>query len=212
VFNLIPAFPMDGGRVLRAWLAVRSGDYVRATETAAGIGKAFALLFGIAGLLKFGAVLVLIALFVWMGAAAEASAVQARTVFQGVPVSRVMITDLRILHPTDTLGRAVDYILAGFQQDFPVVDGGLVVGVLTRAGLLKALAEKGRDAWVVTAMDREFQTAAPDEELERAFTRLQGCRCHTLPVVRGGELVGVLTTENVGEFLMIDAAMRGARA
>ena len=213
LFNLIPAFPMDGGRVLRAVLAMRTGDYVRATDRAASVGKAFALLFGIIGILKGPSpLLVLIALFVWMGAAAEASAVQARSVFHGVPVSRVMITDLRTLHPTDTLGHAVDYILAGFQQDFPVIDDGRIVGVLTRADLLKALAARGRDAWVVAAMDREFQTATPDEDLGRAFARLQACRCHTLPVVRGDELVGVLTTENIGEFLMIDAAMREARA
>lgn len=207
LFNLLPAFPMDGGRVLRAWLAMRSGDYVRATERAASIGKGFALLFGMVGL--FGnPFLVLIALFVWMGAAGEAAAAQTRHAFTGVPVARVMITDVRTLSPHDTLGRAVEHILAGFQQDFPVVDDGRLVGVLTRADLLKALAEKGSDAWVSSAMSRSFLTTEPTEDVERALARLQECRCHTLPVVRNGELVGVLTTENVGEYLMIDAAIR----
>lgn len=210
VFNLLPAFPMDGGRVLRAWLAMRSGDYVRATDRAAQVGKAFALLFGILGLFVIGnPFLVLIALFVWMGAASEASAVQTRTAFHGIPVSRVMITDLRTLHPTDTLGRAADYVLAGFQQDFPVVDRGEVVGVLTRRRLLEALAEKGREGWVSAAMERSFETAAPGEDVERALARLQECRCHTLPVVDGGVLVGVLTAENIGEYLMVEAATRG---
>jgi Zn-dependent protease len=212
VFNLLPAFPMDGGRMLRAFLAMRSGDYVRATERAANVGKAFALLFGIWGLFIAGnPFLVLIALFVWMGAAGEAAATQTRDVFHDIPVSRVMITDVRTLHPTDTLGKAVEHILGGFQQDFPVVDGDRVVGVLTRSALLKALAEKGTDAWVTAAMDREFKTADPEEGVAGALARLQECKCHTLPVVRDGELVGVFTTENVGEYLMIDAAMRGRR-
>jgi CBS domain-containing protein len=188
---------------------MRSGDYVKATDRAAQVGKAFALLFGILGLFVMGnPFLVLIALFVWMGAAAEASAVQARSAFHGIPVSRVMITDLRTLHPTDTLGRAADFVLAGFQQDFPVVDGGRVTGVLTRARLLEALAEKGRDAWVSAAMERSFQVASPQEDVEVALARLQACRCHTLPVVDGGALVGVLTAENIGEYLMVEAATR----
>jgi Zn-dependent protease len=206
-FNLLPAFPMDGGRVLRAWLAMRT-DYVRATEIAAAIGRAFALLFGIAGLVELGPLMVLIALFVWMGAAGEAAAAQTRYAFHGVPVGRVMITDFRTLSPTDTLGRAVQHTLAGFQQDFPVVERDAVVGILTRAALLRALAEHGVGGWVSAAMDRSVQTADPHEELATAFARLQSCRCHTLPVVRDGALVGVLTAENVGEWLMIDAAMR----
>jgi Zn-dependent protease/predicted transcriptional regulator len=207
-FNLLPAFPMDGGRVLRAALAMRT-DYVRATELAARIGKGFALLFGIVGLFVTGnPFLVLIALFVWLGAAGEATLAQTRTAFSGVPVERVMIRDVRLLSPNDTLATAVDHVLAGFQQDFPVVDDGTVVGVLTRADLLTALASHGRDARVGDVMQRRFVTAEPSDALDEAFNRLQGCKCHTLPVVRGRELVGVLTMENVAEFLMIESALR----
>ena len=209
LFNLLPAFPMDGGRVLRALLAMRM-DYVRATSIAAAIGKAFALLFGVFGYFKLQSpILVIVALFVWMGAAAEASAIETRSALGGVPVHRVMISDVRTVSPADTLARAVDYILAGFQQDFPVVADGRVVGVLTRAELLKALAQHGRDTTVAEVMQRDFQTTEPWEPLDRAFARLQGCRCQTLPVVRAGELVGVLTQENVGEFLMVQAALKG---
>ena len=211
-FNLIPAFPMDGGRVLRAVLAMRRG-YVRATEIAATVGKAFALLFGILGLFYVNnPFLVFIALFVWLGAAAEASAVQARSALEGVPLQRVMITDVRTLSPQEPLTRAVEHVLAGFQQDFPVVERGELVGVLTRADLLKALAARGPSAPVAEVMQRDFQTAQPSDELEGVLARLRECGCHTLPVVRGRQLLGVLTMDNIGEFLLVQSALRGRGA
>jgi Zn-dependent protease/predicted transcriptional regulator len=209
-FNLIPAFPMDGGRVLRAALAMRSGNYTRATEQAARIGRAFALLFGVVGLFVVGnPFLVFIALFVWLGAAGEAAAVQTSTTLAGVPVGRVMITDVRTLSPDDPLERAVRFVLDGFQQDFPVIADGQVVGVLTRAALLRALAERGPTAPVETAMQKDFRAASPDEPVEEVLTRLETCGCHAMPVVRGRELLGVLTTENIGEFVMVQTALRG---
>jgi Zn-dependent protease/CBS domain-containing protein len=213
LFNLIPAFPMDGGRVLRALLAMRSRNYARATETAARVGRFFALLFGLIGLFVTGnPFLVFIALFVWLGAAAEASAVQTSAMLDGVPLSQVMITDVRTLTPTEPLRRAMELTLAGFQQDFPVVENGAVVGVLTRQQLVRGLAERGADAAVGLAMGREFEVARPDEPVEEALGRLKSCACHAMPVVRGRELLGVLTTENVGEFIMLRAALRGAKA
>ena len=199
VFNLIPAFPMDGGRVLRAALAMRSGNYARATEQAARIGRAFALLFGVLGLFVVGnPFLVFVALFVWLGAAGEAAAVQTSSTLSGVPVGQVMITDVRTLSPDDPLERAVRLVLDGFQQDFPVVADGQVVGVLTRAALIRALAERGLGSPVASAMQRDFRAAAPDEPVEEVLSRLETCGCHAMPVVRGRELLGVLTTENVG--------------
>lgn len=210
LFNVLPAFPMDGGRVLRAALALRM-DYVRATKVAAGIGQAFALLFAMIGFF-FNPILVVIGLFVWLGAAGEAAEVQRRASLEGVPVERVMIRNVQTLTPRDTLTVALNHVLQGFQQDFPVVDEGRLVGVLTRANLLAALAKRGRDAPVGEAMETTFRTAVAGEPVERALARLQECRCHTLPVVSDHRLDGVLTLENLGEFMMIETALHSAAA
>jgi Zn-dependent protease/predicted transcriptional regulator len=206
VFNLVPAFPMDGGRVLRALLALKM-DYVRATNIAATVGQGLALVFGFIGLFR-DPFLVFIALFVWMGAASEASIVQVKSALGGIPIERAMITDFRTLAPSDSLQRAVEFILGGFQQDFPVLFEGRLVGVLTRADMLAALAQQGRDAPVSRAMRDRFEIADPAEMLDSVLPRLRACDCHTIPVLRAGQLVGMLTMDNIGEFLMIQSALR----
>jgi Zn-dependent protease len=208
-FNLLPAFPMDGGRVLRALLATRM-EYTRATQIAAGIGQGMALLFGFAGLF-LNPFLIFIALFVWIGAAQEASMVQMRSALGGIPVSRAMLTHFRTVAPGDSLDHAVDLVLSGSQQDFPVLEADRVIGVLTRADLFAALA-KHAPGTVERIMRRDFQTADSHEMLEDSFRKLQGCACQTLPVLHGGKLVGLVTADNVGEFLMIQAARRAADA
>lgn len=212
LFNLIPAFPMDGGRVLRAFLAMRTDDYAEATERAARVGRFFALLFGMLGLFVLGnPLLVFVALFVWLAAAGEAAAVQTSVMLDGVPIQRMMIRDVETLSPDDPLARPVRLILDGFQQDFPVVMNGAVQGMLTRAKLLKALAERGDQTRVGEVMDREFQQASPWEQADDVLTRLKACGCHSMPVIRDGQLLGVLTMDNVGEYVMVQAALKGAR-
>jgi len=205
-FNLLPAFPMDGGRVLRALLALRM-EYTQATHLAAQVGQAMALVFGFLGLFS-NPFLLFIALFVWMGAEAEASMVQVRTSLGGVPVMRVMLTDFRTLNPDDTLDKAIEHILAGFQHDFPVVFGDRVLGVLTREDLLRTLAQRGSEALVRDAMRRDFQVADSHDMLEQALALLRSSKCRSLPVQHDGRLVGILNAENVGEFLMIQSALR----
>ena len=212
-FNMIPAFPLDGGRVLRALLVMRGGSYANGTVQAARVGRVLAVLLGVVGYFGLFGVrsptLVLIALFIWLAAASEAAAAHETWSLVGVPLERVMITDVRTLSPTDPLSRAVQLTLAGFQQDFPVVaDGGVVVGVLTRKDLMRVLAEHGESALVGTAMQRDFKVADPTEPVEDALARLESSDCHALPVVRGRRLMGVLTLDNVGEYMMIQAALR----
>ncbi|MFI4877187.1 MAG: site-2 protease family protein [Blastopirellula sp. JB062] len=206
IFNLLPAFPMDGGRVLRAFLAMNM-DYVKATQIAAGVGQMMAFLFGFAGLF-YNPFLVFIALFVWMGATSEASMVTRKFALTGIPIRSAMITHFQIVRPDETLGAAAGHVLAGFQQDFPVVEGDRVVGMLTKHDLLKALAENGNAAAVSTVMRTDFQVATPGEMLQTAYERLQQGACNSMPVVAGGELVGVIDLENVGEFIAIRSALR----
>ncbi len=208
-FNLLPAFPMDGGRVLRAFLARRL-EYTQATQIAARIGQAMAFLFGFVGLFT-NPFLIFIALFVWMGAEQEAAMVQMRASLGGIPVARVMMTDFRALRPDDTLATAIEHILAGWQHDFPVVEGGYVLGVLTRDDLLKVLAQRGAAVPVREAMRQDYRMSDSHDMLERALALLQDSNCRSLPVLHAGRLVGMLTMENVGEFLAIDSALRRAR-
>jgi Zn-dependent protease/CBS domain-containing protein len=209
VFNMIPAFPMDGGRALRALLAMRM-DYTRATRIAASLGQGIALLFGLLGL--FGnPFLIFIALFVWIGAAQESAMTQMKSALGGIPLSDALITDFRALSPRDPLAHAVEFLLSGSQQDFPVLDGDTVVGVLTRADLLTALAQRGEEAMVSDVMQRDFRTADPAEMIEVVLQRLQNHKCHTVLVLQREKLIGLITMENLGEFISVQAA-RGSSA
>jgi Zn-dependent protease len=202
-FNLLPAFPMDGGRVLRALLATRM-EYTRATQRAAMVGQGMAILFGFVGL-QGNPMLIFIALFVWIGAGQEASVVLMKSALAGIPLRRAMLTHFRTLTPTSTLGDAVDLLLTGSQQDFPVVANGRIEGMLTRSDLVKALPQRGRTALVADSM-RECPIAQASEMLETVLGRLQGRDCHTIPVLEHGALIGLVTMDNVGEFLMVQAA------
>jgi CBS domain-containing protein len=206
LFNLLPAFPMDGGRVLRALLAMRI-DYVKATEAAAEVGQALALLLGFLGLLG-NPLLVFIALFVWLGAGHEASLVTARSLLAHQPLQRVMISEFKTLRPDDSLSQAVEHVLAGFQHDFPVVEDGALVGMLGLKELLEGLTTAGATGAVRHAMNREFESVHPGEALEGTLARLQDSTGRSWPVVRDGRLIGIFTLDNVNELLSIENALR----
>jgi Zn-dependent protease len=210
VFNLIPAFPMDGGRILRALLAYRL-DYARATRIAAGVGQVMAILFAFWGLMVFNPFLLLIAVFVFLGAQAEASLAEVRYGLSDLPVRDAMLTQFSVLHPGDTLAAAAGALLAGTQQDFPVMDNGAIVGILPRADLVRALAEHGDDTPVAAVMRRDCGTVEENERLYKVFERMQNADCPLVPVTRRGVLVGLVTLENVGELMMVRSALRRRR-
>jgi Zn-dependent protease/CBS domain-containing protein len=206
VFNLIPAFPMDGGRVLRALLASRMG-YARGTRIAAGVGQAVAFALGLAGL--FGnPVLIFIALFVYMGAAAEASAAQMRDAGRGMIAADAAETRIEALAPTATVEDAVERLLRTSQHDFPVVDGaGRLRGVLARDDIIRALRERGPEAPVLEVMRRDVPVLHHRQPLDEALRALQAGRHPAVGVVDSdGRLVGLITPENVGELMMVQAA------
>lgn len=206
VFNLVPAFPMDGGRVARATLALNM-DYARATQIAARLGQGLALLFAVVGFL-YNPMLVLIALFVWMGAKQEAASVTLKRSLSGVPVGSAMITAFRTLEPSDRLSSAAELITAGFQHDFPVFDGSKLVGVLTRGDVIRGLSSDGGVATVGNAMHRHFEVAHPADMLEGVLNRLQTAQGAPIVVVRNDAVVGLITAESLGEFIVVQGARR----
>ena len=204
-FNLLPAFPMDGGRVLRALLAMRM-DYTRATTIAATIGQCMAILFGFIGL--FGPfMLILIAVFVWFGAAQEAAAAEMKGSLEGARVRDAMLTEFHVLSPSQTIGDAGRMLLAGSQQDFPVVESGAVIGMLHRNDLFRGLKEHGEIYPVAEAMRREVTAVDPAQALDSAVAQVNSEHGTTIVALENGRLVGLLTAENIGEYFFIRAAL-----
>ena len=166
VFNLIPAFPMDGGRVLRALLAMRMGN-ARATEVAATIGQGFAVVFGVLGIF-YNPMLIIIAVFIFLAASGEAAQAQLRAVAQGALVSDAMITEFQSLGTGATVNDAVEALIRTTQTEFPIVDGGgRLRGVLTRDAMVKALKERGADTPVLEVMQAVQTVTDVGYEVER---------------------------------------------
>lgn len=206
LFNLLPAFPMDGGRVLRARLAMRM-PRARATRIAASVGKLLAMGLALLGLMG-SPLLVFVALFVALGGEQEARAVEAASMLGDKVVSDLMQTDLLVLDALAPLQTAVDALLARDQVDFPVVDGeGALVGVLGRTELVQGLAAGGLRQPLGPLVDRDAALVAPGTSLAEAFGLLQAGGAVALAVVEGPRLVGLLTRQNVSEWLMVQAAL-----
>jgi stage IV sporulation protein FB len=208
VFNLIPAFPLDGGRVLRAILATRM-EYARATRLAAGIGQGLALALGIFAAFNGWLLLILIAIFIYMAAESEAAIVQMRSVTAGLPVSSAMMTRFDTLDHRSTLNQAIDVLLGTSQHEFPVLDdNGGFAGLLTKHDLLVALRNSGADTPVTDVMVKGLPTVLPQTSLDRALDFVRQAGVAALPVLDNtGRLVGLFTPENVSELLMVKSAL-----
>jgi len=215
LFNLIPAFPMDGGRVLRALLALNMAPE-RATGIAASIGQSLAIFAGIGAVLHHPPLwfLMFIAFFIYLGAGQEAFAYRQAAMGEGVPIRSAMMTEVRTLTTGNTLKEAADALLASSQQDFPVMLGEAVQGLLTRDGLLRGLAEQGPSAYVAGAMFRQFASVGPDDDLGGVLPVLQGAGGPLLVLdpTNEGRLLGMITGENVQEYFAVKriVAARGA--
>lgn len=205
-FNLIPAFPMDGGRVLRALLATSMG-YTRATRVAATIGQGLAVVFGFLGLMG-NPLLVLVAVFIFLAASGEAGYVQAREYTRGYLASHAMITSYQSLNPLSTADDAAALLLRTTQQQFPVVDGaGMLRGVLTREALIEALRTTGGATPVLDIMDREVPTVPENACLDNIFQLMQKSPGRVVAVVDPSKrLIGYITAENLSELVMIQSS------
>ena len=206
-FNLLPAFPMDGGRVLRALLAMRL-DYARATELAAWIGQWIAVVFALVGALT-NPLLIVIALFVWMGAAGEAGLAQMKRALHGMTADTAMRTEFGALAPGDMSDRAADMAIRRAQSDFPVLLNGQVVGLLTKSDLVRWLSENGADRTAGDVMHRTFETVAASEPLDAVFTRLSQEPDKTLLVMDHVRLLGLVGLKEITNLLRIRSAVAG---
>lgn len=206
VFNLIPAFPMDGGRILRGLLATRMGP-VRATDVASTVGQAFAIGFFILAFTTGSFLLAFVALFIFFGASGEAQLVRQRETMRGLTVSDVMGTKRRTetVTPYHTFGQVFDAVIHGYQEDFPVVDEeGRLVGIITRAEIMSAAHSPERYSSVRDLMKTEFPSVSPDADLFTDGARiLQESGLRAIPVVKHGDLVGMLTTDDIGQAALL---------
>lgn len=205
LFNMIPAFPMDGGRVLRAALAMKL-DYGRSTQIAASIGRALAVLFGIYGLFNGQFFSVLIAIFIYSGATQEARMVQFRERLRGYTVQQAYNNQVPVLDPADSLRNVVNWTARGL-TDFPVAHFGTYVGFLGNERLLSALQEGGPDQTVASVMARDVQPVSLTTDLFDVQQRLSHERLSALPVVEYGRIVGIISGRHIQQMLRL-ATMR----
>ncbi|HEY2800958.1 MAG TPA: site-2 protease family protein [Chthoniobacterales bacterium] len=210
LFNMIPAFPMDGGRVFRALLAMRM-NYARATQVAAKTGQGIAFIFFIIGL-WWNPLLLLIAVFVYFGAGSELAVAEMRSLSKDLRVSAAMVTQFQSLPPDATLHEAVEALLSTSQHEFPITDNeGKIHGILTRDDMIAALRKSGANTPVTEVMRTQIPAVTESMLFEKAFAVMQECRCPALPVLDStSRLVGLFTPENVGEMIMVQSAL-GAR-
>lgn len=209
VFNLLPAFPMDGGRMLRAVLAQHL-DYVRATDIAARVGQICAFAMGLSVLWHNNWILVFIAFMVYIGATHEARMVRARAVLRRIPVSYTMATAFSVVSPSDFIGTVLAYSAQAYQHDFPVVQDGRLVGVVGHEQMVKALRERGPYVTVHEVMQRGVPMVTLTDNLYDLQEKMQTARVSIVPVVDAGHVVGVVTLDRINQYLGAAIAHRRA--
>lgn len=207
LFNLLPAFPLDGGRILRALLAMRTG-YARATRLAAGIGQVAAVALGIVGVMSGNLLLMLVAVFIFFGAGMESAHAQAKSVLSSLRIGEAYNKHAITLSPADRASRVVDYILTSYQPDFAVVHGGRLLGVVTREGLLKSLATEPEDVYVTAIMEREVLRVPPQLGVDEVLERLSEAGGRVAAVYDGERFLGLVSREDLAEALAVVSFLR----
>ncbi|MFH1753360.1 MAG: site-2 protease family protein [Candidatus Omnitrophota bacterium] len=206
-FNLLPAFPMDGGRVLRALLA-RKIDYRKATSIAVNIGHVFALLFAYFGIIHGHILLMVIAVFIYMAASAEEAQVDVRETIKHFRVSDVLPREFLTLPGDVTLSKVLELIFRSHQEDFPIVDNGRLVGFLTRQDLMINIHQHGTAILVKDIMRREFPRVDPGSFLSDIQKTMDEARLKALPVVKDDKILGVVTLEDISRVYSVMSKRR----
>ena len=206
VFNLLPAFPMDGGRVMRSLLALFL-PYPRATAVAAMLGQLIAVGFILLGL-ALNPFLVIIGFFVFFGAETEERSVRVKNMLRDVHAGDVMLTEFTTLNPDDSVGRCLEYVYHHRQEDFPVILEGRIVGILARKDWLAALHREGPDARVSDIMTRHFISVSIQTPLSKIYQDLAALKQGVFPVIENGQVRGLLTADDISRFLLVEQARK----
>ncbi len=207
IFNMIPAFPMDGGRVLRGLLATKM-NYVRATSMAVLIGQGIATFFIFFGIF-FNWWLAIIGFFLYMGAGAEKQQVILKSILHKVPVSQAMTTDFRSLQSNESLSSVLERFSHGYQEDFPVIGDSGIEGILSRDRILASIHSKGLDTPVCEVMDKTFISVAPAMSLDEVYKKLSSDQKTAAAVVDAqGKIHGIISLDGISRYFMIEAAMK----
>ncbi|MFC1836977.1 site-2 protease family protein [Thermodesulfobacteriota bacterium] len=204
VFNLVPAFPMDGGRILRGFLGLYLHP-LKATRIAVGVGQVFAAILFFLGLLSMNLFMILIALFVYIGAESEEKQMGVMLTLEGVTAKSTMITDLEVVSPEHRIGEVADRYCHSFQGDFPVVDDRGLTGLVTRETLTEALHKLGPSVKVGEIMRVDYPIALEDTPLTEILQKMQEAGSKVVPIMRQRELVGLVTLEQIGRYNMLCA-------
>ncbi len=207
IVNLLPAYPLDGGRILRA-VFLRSMDPVRATRRAVNISNVVAMLCMLSGLLPMGTLwMVMVGFFLFVAAQIEERSAVFHAVLDSVRMEDIMLTDFATLSPADTLEQALDKAVHSLQDDFPVVRGGELVGVVSKQKILEALRGDG-NGYVQPVMSRLFEAASRGDSLSSGFHKITGRGLALIPIVDSGRLVGIVTLQNLMHSMALLAETR----
>ncbi len=204
LFNLLPAFPMDGGRVLRSFLA-RKMDYRKATRIAVGFGHAFAVLFGFVGLVSTppNPILIIIAFFIFMAASSEGMQVDLRLTLRKFSVRDVLAEQFFNVAGSTLLSEVLGFTLHSHQEDFPVVEGGELVGLLTRADVILAIHQSGMQRYVKDVMRKDFPTVQLNDPLTKAHRLMEEWQIKAIPVLNQGQVVGIVSLEDISRVYLL---------
>lgn len=211
LFNLIPAFPMDGGRVFRALLAMKL-EYGLATRIAATVGKALAVMMGLYGLFNGGIFMVFIAFFIFTAAGQEAKMVQHRVSLRGFTVHDVYATEAYTLTPYHRLEQAVQLMMMSGQSSFPVVDNDNLLGFIPRQDLSAAMQTRGGHTWANIIMRQDIVPVSPKTPLEMVQKRLDVEGLDALPVVGNGRYLGLISRKNINQVAQWQSGNKNATA
>jgi len=201
LFNLIPAFPMDGGRILRGLFALKL-PYIKATRIAVSIGQGFAILLGIYGLFM-NLWLIVISVFIFIGAGSEEHTLKIKKGLEDVTVSQIMSKNILFLEPDDEIKKGLQYIYRGGVDDFPVIDENKIVGIITKKRLLSAIHEYGLNKKVSEIMESVIDYLSPEDKVSDVYLKLAGTNTKVLPVVDGAKIVGMIGMDNIDRYLGI---------